>query len=82
MPTRIMQKARLQVQGVYTVSRNFQNQIGSSDVIVVFTSTVAHKMLNAASIKAKKSGAHMVHCTSSSACASNGALKKHFAAAN
>lgn len=61
---------------------NFQNQIGSPNVIVVFTSTVAHKMLNVASIQARKSGAHMVHCTSSSACALNDALKKHFAAAN
>ena len=61
---------------------NFQNQIGSPDVIVVFTSTVAHKMLNVASIQAKKSGACMLHCTSSSAYALNDALKKHFSATN
>lgn len=38
---------------------NFQNKIGSPDVIVVFTSTVAHKMLNIASIQAKKKRAHI-----------------------
>lgn len=58
---------------------NFQNQIGSPDVIVVFTSTVAHKMLNAASVQAKKSGAHMVHCNSSGACALDNALTEYFA---
>lgn len=61
---------------------NFQNKIGSPDVIVVFTSTVAHKMLNIASIQEKKTGAYMVHCTSSSACALNDVLQKHFLAAN
>ncbi len=61
---------------------NFQNQIGSPDIIVIFTSTVAHKMLNCASVQAKKSGAYIVHCASSSASALNNVLEKHFETSN
>lgn len=57
---------------------NFQNQIGSPDVIIVFTKTVAHKMLNAASLQAEKTGAAIKHCHSSSACALNEALSEYF----
>lgn len=57
---------------------NFQNQIGSPDVIVVFTKTVAHKMLNVASIQAEKTGAEIMHCHSSSAYALNEALSEYF----
>ena len=58
---------------------NFQNQIGSPDLIVVFTKTVAHKMLNAACIQAERTGAIIIHCNSSSACALNKILESHFA---
>ena len=57
---------------------NFKNQIGNPDMIVVFTGTVAHKMLNVASLQAEKSGARLVHCNSSSACALNEALTEYF----
>lgn len=57
---------------------NFQNQIGSPDIIIVFTKTVAHKMLNAASVQAEKTGAAIKHCHSSSACALNEALSEYF----
>lgn len=57
---------------------NFQNQIGSPDVIVVFTKTVAHKMLNVAAIQAEKTGAEIMHCHSSSAYALNEALSEYF----
>lgn len=57
---------------------NFQNQIGSPDIIIVFTKTVAHKMLNAASVQAEKTGATIKHCNSSSACALNEVLSQHF----
>ncbi len=53
---------------------NFKNQIGSPDIIVVFTGTVAHKMLSTASEKAQKSGAKMLHLNSSSASALSDAL--------
>lgn len=57
---------------------NFKGQIGNPDVIVVFTGTVAHKMLNAALFQAKKSGANMLYCNSSSAYALNDALTEYF----
>ena len=57
---------------------NFQNQIGSPDVIIVFTKTVAHKMLNVASLQAQKTGAAIRHCNSSSASALNEALTEFF----
>ena len=53
---------------------NFQNQIGSPDMIIVFTKTVAHKMLNVACRQAEKTGATIKHCNSSSAWALNEAL--------
>lgn len=55
---------------------DFKNQIGSPDLIIVFTGTVAHKMLNVASAQAEKSGASIVHCNSSSACALNEKLNE------
>ncbi len=58
---------------------NFKGQIGTPDIIVVFTGTVAHKMLNVASVQAERSGARLLHCNSSSACALNEALSEHFA---
>lgn len=61
---------------------NFKGQIGSPDVIVIFTGTVAHKMLNVASVQAERSGARLVHCNSSSACALNDALEECFAGKN
>lgn len=57
---------------------DFKNQIGSPDIIVVFTGTVAHKMLNVAAAQAEKSGACLVHCHSSGACALNEVLTKYF----
>ena len=57
---------------------NFQNQIGSPDLIIVFTKTVAHKMLNVASIQAKRTNTAIKHCNSSSACALNEALSEYF----
>ncbi len=61
---------------------DFKNQIGSPDLIVIFTGTVAHKMRNAASCQAEKSGACLLHCNSSSACALNEALTDYFASVN
>lgn len=53
---------------------NFKNQIGSPDMVVIFTGTVAHKMVAIASEQAQKSGAVVKHCNSSSACALNEVL--------
>ena len=61
---------------------NFRNQIGFPDMLVVFTGTVAHKMVNIASQQAEKAGAYIKHCNSSSATALNEALKGYFQKAN
>lgn len=53
---------------------DFRNKIGTPDMVIVFTKTVAHKMAIAASRQAEKSGAVIKHCNSSSGCALNEAL--------
>lgn len=57
---------------------NFQNQIGTPEMIVVFTKTVAHKMLNAATKQAEKSGTTIRYVNSSSANALRAILSEHF----
>ncbi len=57
---------------------NFENQIGSPDMVVVFTGTVAHKMVNTATRRAEKTGAYIKHCHSSSQAALGEALKSYF----
>ncbi len=58
---------------------DFKSQIGSPDMVVVFTGTVAHKMVSIASKQAEKTGAYIRHCNSSSGSALNEALKDYFA---
>ena len=48
---------------------NMREQMGSPDMIILFTSTVAHKMVGIASTVAEKSGAYIARSHSSSACA-------------
>lgn len=57
---------------------NFQNQIGKPEMIVVFTKTVAHKMLKSACKQAEKCGAKIEYVNSSSANALNEVLTQHF----
>lgn len=56
---------------------NFKNQIGNPDLVLIFTGTVAHKMVSVASMQAEKSGACLKHCHSSSACALSEALSEY-----
>lgn len=58
---------------------NFEGQIGSPDMVIIFTKTVAHKMLTVAERRAEKTGAQLMHCNSSSACALENTLAAHFA---
>lgn len=60
---------------------DFKNQIGSPEIVIVFTKTVAHKMLSVAIKQAEKTGAMLKHCNSSSACALNEALCEYFRSA-
>lgn len=55
---------------------DFRNKIGSPDLLIIFTGTVAHKMVSIASVQAEKTGATVIHCNSSSACALNDALSR------
>lgn len=55
---------------------NFKNQIGTPDIIVLFTNTVAHKMVNIAEVQAEKTGAYIARSHSSSACALSDILDK------
>ena len=55
---------------------NFRNQIGAPDIIVLFTNTVAHKMVIAAETQAEKTGAYIARSHSSSACALNDILDR------
>ena len=45
---------------------NFRNQIGSPDLIILFTNTVSHKMVKCAVTEAEKSNADVVRCHTSS----------------
>lgn len=47
-------------------------------MLIVFTGTVAHKMVNVASVQAEKAGACIKHCHSSSGTALDDALKSYF----
>ncbi len=58
---------------------NFRAQIGSPDLVILFTNTVAHKMVNAAVAQAEKTNARIERCHSSSASALNGILEEYFA---
>lgn len=60
---------------------NFQNQIGSPEMIVVFTKTVAHKMLKCACKQAERTGAEIKYVNSSSANALHELLTSHFGVA-
>ncbi len=57
---------------------DFKKQIGTPDMMVIFTRTVAHKMVNAASQQAEKAGTYIAHCHSSGGSALNAALQQYF----
>lgn len=57
---------------------DFQNQIGNPDMIVIFTKTVAHKMLKCACKQAGRNGTPVKYVNSSSANALNEVLSEHF----
>lgn len=56
---------------------NFKGQIGNPDIIVLFTSTVAHKMVGIATEQAEKTGAYVARSHSSSAFALNEILENY-----
>ncbi len=48
------------------MSANLSNQIGTPDVVVLFTNTVSHKMVRCAVQEAEKCNAQIVRCHTSS----------------
>ena len=57
---------------------NLRDQIGSPEMIIVFTKTVAHKMLKAAEKQAERTGTQIRYLNSSGAVALNDALNDYF----
>ena len=55
---------------------NLRNQIGSPDLIVVFTNTVSHKMMQTAMREAEKTATNVVRCHTSSKTALEEILKE------
>ena len=60
---------------------DFQNRIGTPEMIIIFTNTVAHKMLNVASKQAERTGTRIRYVNSSSASALQDVLSRHFQSA-
>ena len=59
------------------MSANLSKQIGSPDLIVLFTNTVSHKMVISASQEAKKNNIPVARIHTSSASALKCALNEH-----
>ena len=52
------------------------SQIGSPDLIILFTNTVSHKMVKCAVTEAERSNAEVIRCHTSSGSALNEILEK------
>lgn len=58
------------------MSANMGSQIGSPDLVILFTNTVSHKMVRCAVTEAEKCRADIVRCHTSSGSALNEILEK------
>lgn len=56
---------------------DFRKKIGSPDLIVLFTNTVSHKLVNSAVQEASRCNTDIIRCHSSSSCALKQALHNH-----
>ena len=54
-----------------------RKKIGSPDLVILFTSTVSHKMAASATAEAKRCKARIARCHSSSLCALHAILQEH-----
>jgi len=48
------------------MAANLKDQIGSPDLIILFTNTVSHKMVHIALVEAKRCNSYIVRCHTSS----------------
>ena len=58
------------------MTSNLSSQIGTPDLIILFTNTVSHKMVRCAVTEAEKRNADVVRCHTSSGSALNEILEK------
>ena len=56
---------------------NLSRKIGAPDLMILFTNTVSHKMVNSAVAEAKRNNIRIARVHSSSAAALNGVLREH-----
>lgn len=56
---------------------SMRGQIGSPDLLILFTNTVSHKMVNCALLEAKQKELSVERCHSSSASALKGIMEKY-----
>ena len=56
---------------------DLKDKIGTPDLMVLFTKTVAHKMVITATKQAEKNNTVIEHCNNSSAAALTGVLEKY-----
>lgn len=58
------------------MSANLSSQIGSPDLLILFTNTVSHKMIRCAVAEAERKNTNIVRCHTSSKSALNEILQK------
>ena len=63
---RICKRYQCKAKVFTQMAGNLRDQIGSPDLIVLFTNTVSHKMVRCAVTEAEKSNANVVRCHTSS----------------
>ena len=56
---------------------SMKDQIGTPDLMILFTNTVSHKMINCAMIEARRKNIRIERCHSSSASALKSLMEKH-----
>ena len=61
------------------MSARLSEQIGSPDLLILFTNTVSHKMVHSAVTEAKSKDIHIVRAHSSSASSLNAVLQEYVA---
>lgn len=73
----ICKKHRCKAKVFTQMSANLDKQIGTPDLMVLFTNTVSHKMVKTAVDEAKRNNTEIVRCHTSSASALTEILKPY-----
>lgn len=74
---KICKEYKCKVKIFTQMSGNLSTKIGTPDLIILFTNTVAHKMVRCAVTEAEKCNANIVRCHTSSGNALSEILEKH-----